>query len=193
MAELLCLVHMLTRAGKDGIPAKCSYSYKYKGCKCENCKLYKKESAKKHRLENKEKIKVKKSIYYKNNKEDIRKRQLIYEKNNIEKVKRYKSEYFQKNKSKGRESNRRREAKKRNNGFEKYTEKQVIELYGIICYLCNKPIDMVAPRLVGKNGWENGFHIEHVIDIAFGGPDTLDNVRPSHAICNLRKKPVKMV
>ena len=36
---------------------------------------------------------------------------------------------------------------------------------------------------------ESGLHIEHFIDIALGGPDTLENVRPSHAWCNLTKAP----
>jgi 5-methylcytosine-specific restriction endonuclease McrA len=30
-------------------------------------------------------------------------------------------------------------------------------------------------------------HIDHVIPISKGGTDTLDNVRPSHAKCNLSK------
>ncbi len=92
-----------------------------------------------------------------------------------------------------RQAKRRRRARKLQNGIEYYTEKQVLEKYGINCYLCKKPIDMLAPRTTWTKGWENGLHIEHVIDIALGGPDTLANVRPSHAICNLKKKPVEMV
>jgi hypothetical protein len=92
-----------------------------------------------------------------------------------------------------RETSRKRRASKRNNGFEKYTETQVLELYGTTCYLCNTPIDMSASRRCGDPGWEKGLHIEHVIDIALGGPDTLQNVRPSHGLCNLTKKPREMV
>lgn len=92
-----------------------------------------------------------------------------------------------------REYTRKRRAQKLNNGFEKYTEAEVLGLYGTDCYLCNAPIDMSASRRCGDSGWEKGLHIEHVIDIALGGPDTLVNVRPAHAICNLKKKPREMV
>lgn len=92
-----------------------------------------------------------------------------------------------------RQFSRTRRARKKNNGTEYYTESKVLELYGTDCYLCNTPIDMSASRRCGDPGWEKGLHIEHVIDIALGGPDTLDNVRPSHAICNLTKKPREMV
>ena len=92
-----------------------------------------------------------------------------------------------------RQAKRRRRARKLQNGVEHYTEKQVLEKYGTDCYLCKKPIDMLAPRTTWTKGWEFGLHIEHVIDIAKGGPDTLANVKPAHALCNLRKKPREMV
>jgi hypothetical protein len=92
-----------------------------------------------------------------------------------------------------RQAKRRRRAKRLNNGFEFYTEKEVLDTYGTNCYLCKKPIDMNAPRTTWTEGWQYGLHIEHVFDIALGGPDTLKNVRPSHGICNLKKKPKEMV
>lgn len=92
-----------------------------------------------------------------------------------------------------REFARTRRAKKRNNGFEKYTEFEVLQRYGTYCYLCNTPIDLKASRKSGSVGWQKGLHIEHVIDIAKGGPDTIANVRPAHALCNLTKKPIEMV
>ena len=84
---------------------------------------------------------------------------------------------------------RRRRANKLNNGYEPYTNAQVLELYGTNCYLCDMPIDLNAPRSSGTPGWRSGLHIEHFIDIALGGPDTLENVRPSHGWCNLTKAP----
>ena len=92
-----------------------------------------------------------------------------------------------------RENSRRRRAQKLNNGSESYTELQVLEKYGSDCYLCKKPINLLATRKSGSQGWEDSLHIEHYADIALGGPDTLDNVRPSHAKCNLNKKPREMV
>ena len=175
------------------MPIKSSYSYKYKGCKCDNCKANKREKSIISNKKNEKKIVEYKKNYQKKNKKEIRKKQIVYELKNIEKVSEYKKKYHKQNRHKSREAGRRREALKRGNGFEKYTEDQVLEKYGIICYLCNFQIDLNAPRLVGRPGWEFGLHIEHVIDIALGGPDTLENVRPAHGICNLKKKPVGMV
>ena len=75
------------------------------------------------------------------------------------------------------------------NGVEVYTTLQVLETYGTNCHICNGPVDLSAPRLVGRGvGWEHGLHIDHVIPISKGGPDTLSNVRPSHAYCNISKR-----
>jgi len=46
---------------------------------------------------------------------------------------------------------------------------------------------LLANRSPGKNGWEYSLHIDHFIAIANGGQDTLENVRPSHGICNVKK------
>lgn len=81
----------------------------------------------------------------------------------------------------------RRVAKQKGNGWEPYTEEQMLSKYGSICYLCNEEIDFKAPRQCGKPGWERSFWIEHVVPVSKGGPDTLDNVRPSHGLCNLNK------
>lgn len=146
--------------------------------------------------------------YYSQNKEKIIKNVKEYRTNNLERIKERKAEYYQENKEYiinkvknyrqqnievERSAKRRRRARIKNNGYEFYTEKQVLELYGTNCYLCNTEIDMSAPRLVGRPGWQTGLHIEHVIDIALGGPDTLSNVRPAHAICNLTKKPAEVL
>ena len=87
---------------------------------------------------------------------------------------------------------RRRRARIRGQGFEFFTETDVLNKYGNICHICAIEIDISAPR-GGRSkgalelGWELGLHIDHVIPISKGGSDTLDNVRPAHAICNLRK------
>lgn len=95
--------------------------------------------------------------------------------------------YKQNNKDKQNGYERKRRALKKNNAHEFYTENDVLVEYGNYCYLCNNQIDLDASRKVGKPGWEKGLHIDHVIAIANGGPDTLANVRPSHGLCNLSK------
>lgn len=73
------------------------------------------------------------------------------------------------------------------NGFSYYSLTQVLVAYGKNCHICHTPIDLKASRRVGVGDWFLGLHIDHLIPIAKGGPDTLENVRPSHAICNLKK------
>lgn len=79
----------------------------------------------------------------------------------------------------------RRRAKKYNNGYEIYTTKQVLEMYGSICHLCLEPIDLELSRKIGSPGWKRSLQVDHVIPISKGGPDTLANVRPAHARCNM--------
>lgn len=65
---------------------------------------------------------------------------------------------------------------------------EMLEVYGTDCYLCLEPIDLDAPRHAAQGeGWEQGLHREHVIPISRGGENTLENCRPAHAACNLRK------
>lgn len=86
-----------------------------------------------------------------------------------------------------REYNRKRKALLKSVQTKRYTEAQVLAVYGEICHLCNGQIDMSAPRWTGAQGWESGLQIDHVIPISKGGPDSLENVRPSHGKCNLFK------
>lgn len=84
-------------------------------------------------------------------------------------------------------SHRRRRARKLQNGWSEYTEEQVLFKYGTSCNICTIPIDLNAPRKSGVPGWEVGLHIDHLVPISKGGPDTLENVRPTHGKCNLTK------
>jgi 5-methylcytosine-specific restriction endonuclease McrA len=82
-----------------------------------------------------------------------------------------------------RQKNRRRRAKE----SKLYNELQVIATYGGNCYICGLAIDFMSPRKAGLPGWENGLHIDHLLPLAKGGLDTLENVRPAHGVCNLQK------
>jgi 5-methylcytosine-specific restriction endonuclease McrA len=68
-----------------------------------------------------------------------------------------------------------------------YTRNQIIKRDGISCYLCNTPVDFTATHIQGQPGWETYPHIEHVIPLALGGDDTLENVKLAHAKCNIDK------
>jgi len=81
----------------------------------------------------------------------------------------------------------RRKARLRGNEFEIYTVEQILSTYGNLCYLCNDEIDMTAPRNCTGENWERGLHLDHVVPVSKGGADTIENVRPTHALCNIKK------
>lgn len=115
----------------------------------------------------------------------------------------YQQEYYEKNKERiklrvktwGQENSelkasydRKRRATKYETRTETYVDSQVLEQWGNSCYICNKEINLqISGRPGHEEGWEQGLHIDHVIPLSLGGTDTLSNVRPTHAVCNLRK------
>ena len=80
-----------------------------------------------------------------------------------------------------------RRARANKNIVEPYSIEEVLSKYGTVCALCGDEIDLFLPRRAGLKGWELGLQIDHVLPIVAGGPDTLENVRPTHGKCNLAK------
>lgn len=146
---------------------------------------------KKYREQNRDLILERKKIYYRKNKDKVRAGIKNWESRNRDKVIQYSRNWHINNREKSRINSlriaHRRNALKRKTRVEQYTEKQVIDLYGINCYLCEIKIDFNAARTPRKEGWHYGLHIDHVVPISRGGGDVIDNVRPVHAICNLKK------
>ena len=151
-------------------------------------------------------IAEKSKIYFEKNKEIVLEKNKNYRKNNPEKMNNYKKKWLLNNPEKRKESrikwdknnpdliraftrrnNHKRRARKQDSVCEPYTETQVLAMYGTKCHICNLEIDMKAARKAGKKGWENGLHIDHLIALANGGADTLENVRPAHGLCNIKK------
>lgn len=137
---------------------------------------YDKEIKKNWYLENKEKTQLKARKWYLANRELTIQRASDWVKENPEK-----------SKASQRRVAHRRRVRKINGVSSPYTESQVLELYGTNCHICKEPIDLAAPRTIKKKGWHWGLHIDHIIPISKGGPDTLENVKPSHGICNVKK------
>jgi 5-methylcytosine-specific restriction endonuclease McrA len=133
-------------------------------------------SKKEYRQENSEKIKAYQSNYRLVRKDFLRERNNFFRRRNIHTYR-----------VKQRQWDNRRRALKMGNGYSPYTLEQVLEEYGSICYLCEKRIDLSAPRKSGVEGWEHGLHLDHVIPLTKGGSDSLSNVAPTHARCNLVK------
>lgn len=107
--------------------------------------------------------------------------------NNPDKIKEIGKRFRESHPNKSRDDANRRRAKIQGVESVKYTEQDIFELWGTDCYLCSKPINLKAARQVGKKGWQDGLHLEHLIPITKNGPDTPQNVRPAHGLCNLKK------
>jgi len=173
---------------------------------CEPCKEANAIYMKAYRAKQGEELKAKKRVYQQANKEKENARSKAWREANLERSREnfrrwvlenpeakkqsdrnYKKRNLEKLRAYGIRKYHRRRASKLSNGFEFYTESEVLDLYGTCCHICSLPIDLSAPRSCKKEGWETGLHIDHVIPIARGGSDTLDNVRPSHGLCNIKK------
>ena len=86
-----------------------------------------------------------------------------------------------------RTPNANRHFRRNNTGPGNYSDADVLSTYGLDCHICQIPIDLNAPRRVGRDGWEKGLHIDHVYPLSKGGLDILENVRPAHGKCNIIK------
>lgn len=112
-----------------------------------------------------------------------------YNKNHAEELNGYIKDYMAKNPDWIVRNISRREQRLSLVPREDYTIEDVIDKWGLVCYLCQKEIDPTNRRSFNDRspGWEQALTPDHVVPISMGGPDTLDNVRPTHAICNIRK------
>jgi 5-methylcytosine-specific restriction endonuclease McrA len=164
---------------------------KAKQTQCDACRNFWAEYQKQWRAKNVDKSKEMTKNWRVNNPEKVKKIKNTWNAQNRDKYKKSIKESRIKNPDLyseiGRNKTRRRRALQKLQGVENYTTQQVLDLHGSLCHLCGVAIDLQAPKQCGKNNWEYGLNIDHVIPISKGGSDTLNNVRPAHAICNLRK------
>lgn len=72
--------------------------------------------------------------------------------------------------------NRENQNRRRANGSDRVDYAAILERHGMICHICRGAIPSLAV-----------LHFDHVIPLAKGGRHTAENIRPSHALCNLRK------
>lgn len=149
-----------------------------------SCKACEREASKKSYKKNKRKAKDKKQ-YYRHREDHLRRAKERY-KDNKDDILQKAKEYRQTDKGKQavREaSQRRRDRIKQNTNTKRnYTEADVIEKSLVMgmptCGICGLPIDVDS-----REEW----HVDHIIPIAEGGPDLLENVRLTHASCNLTR------
>ena len=126
--------------------------------------------------------------YYRTHKEerDIKGRE--WAQSNKEKTREYNRKAYRKDPSKALRRVLKRKALRLQNGVEPYTLQEVLDWYGPVCYLCEEEIDLTLPRKIGVQGWGYGLHLDHVTPLSKGGADCLENVAPTHALCNLNKR-----
>ena len=149
--------------------------------------LKRKEYNRLYKEKHREHLRQVKKKWREKNKERCLEADRKYRKENSEKIKQWINNWHIKNPTKEAEYSSKKRALKRNTISEYYSTKDILDLYGIVCHICNAEVDITASRVVGTEGWEKSLHLDHVIPISKGGTDTLDNVKPSHALCNLIK------
>lgn len=147
------------------------------------CRSCKNEASSKWSKANSDKVRISVKNWRINNPDKTAVYQARYRQSKRE----YTKQWYQENKEKYRGYVRSRRARIRLNESAKYSEQEVLNTHGNICHLCKVEIDLLAPRATGISGWESGLHIDHIIPIANGGADRLENVKPAHGLCNLRK------
>lgn len=138
-------------------------------------------------IRDREKILAKNKEYRIANKQSILESQKAWRKSRGELQREYQREYYHKNKTRIRNSLKRRRHTRYGVISIAYSVEQVLSLYGTDCHICGTAIDLAMSRKPGIVGWEKALHIDHVIPMVKGGNDTIDNVRPAHAVCNLSK------
>lgn len=84
--------------------------------------------------------------------------------------------YHQANREKSQAASARRKARKLGNRCERVSYVDILAEHGMTCHICSSEITD-----------RSDLHFDHVIPLALGGAHANDNIRPSHARCNLSK------
>ena len=71
---------------------------------------------------------------------------------------------------------RNRENQRRRRGEKPVDYAAILAEHGMHCHICDTAIESLAE-----------LHFDHVIPLAKGGLHVAENIRPSHALCNMRK------
>lgn len=148
----------------------------------------KKSASKEYREANPEKVREIRRAYLEREGDTIRARSREHYASNSEAMKSYQKRYRQEHPGYVQMFNRRNRAMRRAVPHELYSTELILSLFGTDCHICLEPIDLEAPRTPGASGWERALHLDHVIPISRGGTDLIENIRPAHGLCNLRKK-----
>jgi hypothetical protein len=118
------------------------------------------------------------ATYYAAHREEIAAKKAAYYAVHREESAAYRAAYAKANPEKVNAACALRRARKRGNsiGSPRPDFKAILAEFGMVCHICGLEI-------LG----EVDLHMDHVIPLAKGGPHSAENLRPSHATCNIRK------
>jgi 5-methylcytosine-specific restriction endonuclease McrA len=114
--------------------------------------------------------------YYAANKERLRASNRAWIQANRERYRAASREWRKRNALLRKEAEMRRRARMRGNRVTKADYEAILVEHGMFCHICSLVIVD-----------ESDLHFDHVVPLALGGPHSPDNIKPAHAICNMRK------
>lgn len=113
--------------------------------------------------------------YYRRNRELLRQKRARYRAAHPDRVRAMRRSWEQRNLDKRREMVLRRRARKYQNQVGNVDYKMIWERDQGICHICDNVVERA------------NVHFDHVIPLVRGGAHSMENIKVSHALCNLRK------
>lgn len=122
-----------------------------------------------------DKHRVYRKLYYECNRELLAEKRRVYQEAYPEHVRATKRAWDRRNPEKRKEGVLRRRARIRQNRVERVDYAVIWDRDQGMCHICGKPVD------------RSDVHFDHVVALVNGGAHSMDNIRVSHSICNMRK------
>lgn len=128
------------------------------------------------RIAHPEKVQIYSRKYAEKNKEKLIIRRKKYRDTHLEQCKNRSKKWASENPERRRELASRRRAFKQSSVINQVSYNKILARDGRICHICKKDI-LLFDKL----------HFDHVIPLVKGGAHSMENIKPSHAKCNMSK------
>lgn len=146
----------------------------------EDVRERKKRVAREHRLANLDHVRELKRSYYLANRDAINAKCSAYYEAHREEIGEANKAWRERNPERvslnGRNRKARRRAREAGGRVTRTDLREILEEFGMHCHLCDAEIATL-----------DDLHFDHVAPLARGGAHSPENIRPAHAVCNLRK------
>lgn len=140
--------------------------------------------SKAYRVKNPDRVREAIVKWHEENREYVKETSAQRREKDRDKMRSYMREYYRENSDKWEGLSRKRRALKASQPHEPYAKEQVALLHGTRCYLCGGEVDMSL-------AWGNDRSpaMDHLwpLNVPGGPGDVLNNMRVTHAVCNIRK------